>query len=75
MAPLKIVTDKLASYSAAKKELMPSVEHSIVQYEKNRCELSEQPTRQQRAGETIQIPWSSSTVFELSWDWSTFIAS
>jgi len=49
VAPLKIVTDKLASYSAAKKELMPSVEHSIVQYEKNRCELSEQPTRQQQS--------------------------
>ncbi|MGK0373259.1 MAG: putative transposase [Glaciecola sp.] len=27
-APIKIVTDKLRSYSAAKKELMPCVEHS-----------------------------------------------
>ena len=45
--PLKVITDKLASYSAAKKELTPSVEHSIVQYENNRCELSHQPTRQQ----------------------------
>ncbi|MFA0083377.1 DDE-type integrase/transposase/recombinase [Vibrio breoganii] len=36
--PLKIVTDKLASYSAAKKELMPSMEHSTVQYEKNGCD-------------------------------------
>ncbi|TEW54305.1 IS6 family transposase [Psychromonas sp. RZ22] len=44
--PLKIVTDKLASYSAAKKELMPSIDHSTVQYENNRCELSLQPTRQ-----------------------------
>ena len=44
---LKIVTDKLASYSAAKKELVPSVEHSTVQYENNGCELSHQPTRQQ----------------------------
>ncbi|MCL1058677.1 DDE-type integrase/transposase/recombinase [Shewanella gelidimarina] len=33
--PLKVVTDKLASYSAAKKELMPSAEHSTVQYENN----------------------------------------
>ncbi|MFT6925461.1 MAG: putative transposase [Psychromonas sp.] len=40
MAPLKIVTDKLASYSAAKKELIPSVDHSTVQYENNGCELS-----------------------------------
>nr|BAM15209.2 hypothetical protein [uncultured microorganism] len=45
--PLKVVTDKLASYSAARKELIPSVEHSTVQYENNRCELSHQPTRQQ----------------------------
>jgi putative transposase len=44
--PLKVITDKLANYSAAKKELIPSVEHSIVQYENNRCELSHQPTRQ-----------------------------
>tara|TARA_R110001583_G_scaffold25803_2_gene93360 strand:+ start:4735 stop:5178 length:444 start_codon:yes stop_codon:yes gene_type:complete len=47
MMPLRIVTDKLASYSAAKKELVPSVEHSTVQYENNKCELSHQPTRQQ----------------------------
>jgi len=30
--PLMVVTDKLKSYSAAKKELMPSVEQSTVQY-------------------------------------------
>lgn len=47
IVPLKIVTDKLASYSAVKKELIPSVDHSTVQYENNRCELSHQPTRQQ----------------------------
>jgi len=45
--PLKIVTDKLRSYSAAKREVMPSIEHSTQQYENNRCELSHQPTRQQ----------------------------
>ena len=44
--PRKMVTDKLRSYAAAKKELMPSVEHSTEQYENNRCELSHQPTRQ-----------------------------
>ena len=46
--PLKVVTDKLQSYSAAKKELIPSVEHATVQYENNRCELSHQPSRQQK---------------------------
>jgi len=45
--PLKIVTDKLRSYSAAKREVMPSVEHSIQQYQNNCCDLSHQPTRQQ----------------------------
>ena len=45
--PLKIVTDKLRSYSAAKKELIPGVEPSTQQYENNRCELSHQPSRQQ----------------------------
>jgi putative transposase len=44
---LKIVTDKLHSYSAAKREMMPTVEHSNQQYENNRCELSHQPSRQQ----------------------------
>jgi len=46
-APFKIVADKLRSYSAAKKELIPDVEHSTQQYENNRCELSHQPGRQQ----------------------------
>ena len=46
-APLNIVTDKLRSYSAAKWEIMPSVDHSTQQYENNRCELSHQPSRQQ----------------------------
>jgi putative transposase len=31
-APIRIVTDKLRSYSAAKKELIPSVEHSTQHY-------------------------------------------
>jgi transposase-like protein len=37
---INIITDKLRSYSAAKKELIPDVEHSTQQYENNRCELS-----------------------------------
>jgi putative transposase len=45
--PLNVVTDKLVNYSAAKKELLLSVEHTTVQYENNGCELSHQPTRQQ----------------------------
>jgi putative transposase len=46
-APIMIVTEKLRSYSAAKNELIPDVEHSSQQYENSRCELSPQPSRQQ----------------------------
>jgi len=44
--PLKVVTDKFLSYSAAKK-LIPSIKYSTIQYEHNCCELSHQPIRQQ----------------------------
>jgi putative transposase len=45
VAPIKIITDKLRSYSAVKNELIPDVEHSTQHYENNRCELSHQPAR------------------------------
>jgi putative transposase len=44
--PRVIITDKLASYSAAKHELLPSVEHRQHKYLNNRAENSHQPTRQ-----------------------------
>jgi putative transposase len=40
-----IITDKLRSYSAAKAEVMPSVEHLQQQYQNNRAENSHQPAR------------------------------
>jgi putative transposase len=40
-----IVTDKLKSYSAAKAEVMPGVEHLQQKYQNNRAENSHQPTR------------------------------
>jgi putative transposase len=43
--PRVIITDKLKSYSAAKAELMPSVEHHQHKYQNNRAENSHQPTR------------------------------
>jgi len=43
--PRVIITDKLKSYSAAKAELMPSVEHRQHKYQNNRAENSHQPTR------------------------------
>jgi putative transposase len=44
--PRVIVTDKLKSYNAAKRELLPGVEHRQHRYLNNRAELSHQPTRQ-----------------------------
>jgi putative transposase len=44
--PRKMVTDKLRSYSAARRIVMPSATHSTEQYENNRAEVSHQPTRQ-----------------------------
>ena len=44
--PRRLITDKLRSYSAAHRTVMPSVVHSTRQYENNRAEVSHQPTRQ-----------------------------
>ena len=44
--PWRLVTDRLRSYSAAHRSVMPSVIHSTEQYENNRAEVSHQPTRQ-----------------------------
>ena len=44
-APRVLITDKLASYSAAKGEVMPSVEHRRHKGLNNRAENSHQPTR------------------------------
>ena len=43
--PRVMVTDKLASYPAAKRELIPGVEHRRHKYLNNRAENSHQPTR------------------------------
>jgi len=44
--PRVLITDKLGSYSAAKKEVLPSVEHRQHKRLNNRAENSHQPTRQ-----------------------------
>ena len=48
-APRRLVTDKLRSYAAAHRAVMPLVVHSTQQYENNRAEVSHQPTRQREA--------------------------
>jgi len=44
--PRRLITDKLRSYSAAHRTVMPSVVHGTTRYENNRAEVSHQPTRQ-----------------------------
>ncbi len=43
--PRVIVTDKLKSYAAAKRKIIPGVEHRRSRYLNNRAEVSHQPTR------------------------------
>ena len=44
--PRRLITDKLRSYPAACRTVMPSVVHCTDQYANNRAEVSHQPTRQ-----------------------------
>jgi putative transposase len=44
--PRVIITDKLKSYGAAKREILPGVEHRQSRYLNNRCENSHRPARQ-----------------------------
>ena len=45
-APRRLITDKLRSYPAACRTVMPSVVHCTDQYANNRAEVSHQATRQ-----------------------------
>ena len=51
-----IVTDKLASYQVAHRELLPSVTHRRWKYLNNRAENSHQPTR---VGERVMKRFAS----------------
>jgi putative transposase len=46
-SPRRMITDKLRSYDAARKEVMPSVTHCQDRYANNRAEVSHQHTREQ----------------------------
>ena len=55
--PRALVTDKLRSYQAAHRAVMPSVEHRQSRYLNNRAENSHQPTRQrERAMKRFRTP-------------------
>jgi putative transposase len=44
--PCRLVTDRLRSYAAAHRSVMPSVAHDMRRYANNRAEVSHQPSRQ-----------------------------
>ena len=51
-SPRRMVTDKLKSYGAARKEVMPSVAHCQDRYTNNRAEQERQMRRFKSAGQT-----------------------
>jgi len=55
VAPRAIVTDKLPSYAAAKKDLIPGVTHHRGRFLNNRAGNSHQPTRARTRHAKIQI--------------------
>jgi putative transposase len=58
--PHKLVTDKLASYGAARRELISSVPHDQGGRQNNRAEVSHQPTRQrERQMRRFKSPWQA----------------
>src|SRR4051794_7189135 len=74
--PRVIITDKLGSYSAAKAEVMPSVEHRRHKGLNNRAENSHQPTRRRErqmkrfksAGQAQRFLSAHDGINNLVWD-------
>jgi transposase-like protein len=52
--PRVVITDKLASYGAAKREVMPGIEHRQHKGLNNRAENSHQPTPTRTTNEAVQ---------------------
>ncbi len=58
--PRVIVTDKLRSYAAAKREILPGVEHRQSRYLNNRAEVSHQPARRrERQMQRFKSAWQA----------------
>ena len=61
--PRRLITDKLRSYPAAHRRVMPSVPHCTDRYANNRAEVSHQPTRQrERQMRRFKSPRPSTTL-------------
>ena len=66
--PWQLVTDKLRSYSAAHREVMPSVVHDTDQYRNNLAEVSHEPTRQrERQMRKFKAPGAGATILDRAW--------
>src|SRR5919205_710442 len=57
--PRVIITDQLKSYGAAKREILPGVEHRQSRYLNNRCENSHRPTRQREYRQEMRQRFAS----------------
>ena len=71
-APRVLITDKLASYGAAKREILVGVEHRQHKRLNNRAENSHQPTRQRERGyppgvASLQVGWPCPTLSLSAW--------
>ena len=60
--PFRLVTNKLKSYGAALRTIMPSVNHDTERYANNRAEVSHQPTRQRGVDDKVQVFGSDPTI-------------
>jgi len=65
--PIGMTTDKLRSYAAAKREMMPSVVHCQDKYANNRAEVSHEHTPKRTPDAGVCIIGSGTTVSQRSW--------
>ncbi len=61
--PLQIITDKLLSYGAARRTILPGVTHDTRLYANNRAEVSHQISAERTTNAPIQIRSASSALF------------
>ena len=75
--PRRLITDKLRSYPAARRVVMPSVVHCTDRYANNRAEVSHQPTRQRerqmrgfKSAAHLQRFASNTASYRISFGWA-----
>jgi len=63
--PNRLITDKLRSYVAAHRTMIPSVVHDTTRYANNRAEVSHQVTRQRHAQRFLSVHGLIQNLFRL----------